>query len=176
MFVPPQLQLSSQPGDAVAAQFTPGPPPPGPEAHYPYYYPPPDGSIPSPPPPGQDSHTYGPQVQTGPNAIIQYFPVQPGGYTLFPNYLPYQPRQPDAVPPLLQQQRRQTMDPENVNVAHRQESEEESSPILQALVPVLTSAPLDLAQSKKTRAVKTGGSQPKPKVAETKMGDLRGVL
>jgi hypothetical protein len=63
-----------------------------------------------------------------------------------------------------------------VNVAHRQESEEESSPIPLALVPVPTSVPPDLVQSKKASAAKTGGTQPKAKVAETKISELQGRL
>lgn len=188
MFVSPEWQSSSQRGVAAAvtattftathtvAQFAPGPPPPGPEAHYPYYYPPPDRSIPLPPLPGQDGDADSPQLQPGPNAIVKYLPVHAGGYGQFLNYLPHQPQQPDGVPPLPQQQPHQTMDPKKENVVRRQEIEEESSSIPQALVPVPTSAPLPPAQSKKTRAVKTGGSQPKPKVAETKIGEPRGGL
>jgi len=163
----------------TVTQFAPGTPPPGPEAHYTYYHPPPHGFIPPPPLPGQDSHTDGPQILPGPNAVVQYFSIHPGGYASFPNYLPHPPQQSDAVSPLPQ---RQTMDPKKVNVGHWQESEEEeeeeeeSSPIPLALVPVPTSATPDLAPSKRTRAVKTGGSQPKPKMAETKIGEPQGRL
>lgn len=180
----PEWQSTSQPGASpgtasapatihAVPQFGPGPPPPGAEGYYPYYYPPPHGFMPPPPPPGQEGHAEGSQAQPGPNAVVQYFSVHPGGYTPFPHYSPYPPQQQPGVPPPPQQH---TMDPKKANAAHRQESEEEaeeeeeeeSSPVPPTLVPVSVPvpAPSPGPSKKRTRTAKTNG-EPRSKKPKT---------
>jgi len=154
----------------TVTQFAPGTPTTWNKAHYTYYHPPHTGSY-------HRRHCQDKIVTqmvpntAGPNAVVQYFSIHPGGYASFPNYF-YRPT--PQIWCCASSSQRQTMDPKKWMWA-LEESEEERGRIksLFAGTCTCTTLPLRIWHRRRGQGCENWRQSAKAKMAETNIESRR---